>query len=168
MKEFDDIELKIKELLEKVAQEDSEAEGLATGEWTKRIKSELCKLGKEMGFNVCASGCEGADDGEWLFDLIWEYGEGDPRIFREMPLAMECEWSLKDGEIWWDFSKLLVARAKYRVFIFNKNTRIEVEKLIDDFRDAIHNFKSTQVGDRYLLAGFCWDSNFKLLPLVVE
>lgn len=169
MGEFDEIELKIKAILESVAQEDDEAGGLRTGEWTKRINFELSKLGHEKGFGVSTRGCKGAETGEWLFDLIWADGEGDPWIFREMPLVMESELSdLDAGKIWWDFEKLLVVRSKYRVFIFHQRTRDEVDNLLDDFENAIHDFKSTQVGDRYFLAGFRWDdANFKFRSVVV-
>ena len=61
MGEFDEIELKIKAILESVAQEDDEAGGLRTGEWTKRIKFELSNLGHEKGFGVSATGCKGPE-----------------------------------------------------------------------------------------------------------
>jgi len=166
MEQFDEIELKLRELLERVVREDNDAGGLATGEWTKRIKLEFSKLGHEKGFSVSASECEGVETGEWLFDLIWCDGERDPWVFLEMPMAMECEWSLNDDEIWWDFEKLLVVRAKYRVFIFNKKSNNEVKRLMDDFRNRIVKFRSVQNGDRYFLAGFSWESagfNFSLV-----
>ena len=154
MEEFNEIELKIKEILERIAKEDSETGGIATTEWTRMIKSEICKLGKERKYGVCSSGYDGADDGEWLFDLIWCYSEGDPPFFLEMPLGLGCEWSFDDHKIWWDFEKLLIARTKYRVFIFNKKTSKEVENLMIQFEKAINKFRGTQSGDRYLLAGY--------------
>jgi hypothetical protein len=172
MEEFDDIELKIKTILEKVAEQSREEGGLPDSWWTKRIKSELCNLGHENGYSVSATECErlekAPETGEWLFDLIWAKGDGHPWIFREMPLAMECEWSLDDDEIWWDFEKLLVIRSKYRIFIFNKRNKEEVYELFEELKNAIHDFESSQVGDRYLLAGFSReDDNFKFLSVII-
>jgi len=46
-----------------------------------------------------------------------------------------------------------------------------IEVLMEEFdviELKIHNFKSTQVGDRYFSAGFCWEgANFKFLSVVV-
>ncbi|MFZ5452748.1 MAG: hypothetical protein ACOZF2_12905 [Thermodesulfobacteriota bacterium] len=169
--EFDEIELKIKEILEKIAQQAVEDGGYTNEWWTKRIKSELCILGHEKGYSVSATGCErlekAPETGEWLFDLIWAKGEGHPWIFREMPLARECEWPLNENEIWWDFEKLLVIRSKYRIFIFDKRKREDIERLFNEFNDAIHGFESSQKGDRYLLAGFsCEDNNFKFRQVI--
>jgi hypothetical protein len=165
--EFDEIELKIKEILEGVLKADADAGGLGAAEWTKNIKLQLCKLGQEKGFKISASGFEGAETGEWLFDLIWAYGEGEPWFFVEMPLVLECEWSPYDEDIWWDFEKLLVARTKYRIFIFNKRTDDKIYDLLQQFKEAILKFRNTQKGDRYFFAGYSFEGPKIIYSLVV-
>jgi hypothetical protein len=172
MEKFDEIELKIKEILAKILQQAVEGGPDTNPWWTQRIKSELCILGHEEGYSVSATGCESLEKapetGEWLFDLIWAKGDGHPWIFKEMPLAMECEWSPDENEIWWDFEKLLVARSKYRVFIFQKTKNSELDRLFNEFNESIHAFKSSQQGDRYLLAGYSFeDNNFKFRQVIV-
>lgn len=165
----DKIEKKIEEILEKIA-EQADEDGIYNNEWwTKKIKSELCKLGHENKVVVCASRCEDADSGEWLLDLIWIKGdEKSLCTLVEMPLAMECEWSLDNVEICWDFEKLLIVRSKYRIFIFNKPKNEEVERIFSKLENTIHNFKSSQPGDRYLLAGFSWeDCKFRFQHIIV-
>lgn len=161
MEEFYEIELNIKKRLEKIEQQSREAGGKPDAWWTERIKSELCNLGHENGYYVNANRCENADDSrEWMFDLVW--AKGEKGHFREMPLAMECEWSLDEDEIRWDFEKLPVAKCEYHIFIFQKTKSDEVDRLMNEFESAIHEFESSQIGDRYLLAGFSReDDNFK-------
>jgi len=156
---FDEIELSIKEILEGIAIEALGEGVLNDGEWTKRIKLKLCRLGHEKGYSVSATGVEEAETGEWLYDLIWAYGEGEPWIFMEMPLALECEWSRYDEDILWDFDKLLIARSKYKIFIFTKKTDNEVNDLFKKLKIHILSFRTTQTGDRYFLAGYSWERN---------
>jgi hypothetical protein len=44
---------------------------LGFGSTTKTVKKCLGKLGHERGFKVAASGLVGADQGEWLYDMVW-------------------------------------------------------------------------------------------------
>ena len=156
MKEIDDVEKKIKKILQQVVNDSNS--GTEPGRdknkwWTTRIKDALCQLGHNVNCVVSANGCEAADDNtEWLFDMIWWAGSNDN--FEELILAMECEWSLSEYEIWWDFNKLLVVRSKYRVFIFNRSNDELIKNMFDQFKEAIKNFKSSNFGDRYLLAGY--------------
>ncbi len=156
MKTLDGIEKEIKLCLENVVKEYLAENGIdrdKAGWWTKRIKNCLCQLGHNRNYIVNANGCEAADDNiEWLFDMIW--WAGSDYNFEELILAMECEWSLSEYEIWWDFYKLLVVRSKYRVFIFNRSNDELIKNMFDQFKETIKNFKSSNCGDRYLLAGY--------------
>lgn len=149
-KNIDSIERQIIEILSKVAQSHNKDGGLKDKEWTKQIKTGICKLGKGSGYSVCASNCDGADNGEWLFDLIW-WKDTAPR---ELVLAMESEWGLSEDEIWKDFEKLLIARAKYRVFICQQKTPDDIKNLFEEMSREAQKFGSKQVSDRYLLVGF--------------
>jgi hypothetical protein len=161
----DSVELEIMSSLDTIVDVDK-AEGLGDREWTKMVKAKLCELGRKHGYGVNASGCE---NGEWLFDLVWCDGKDKPWEFWEMPLAMECEWSTDTGEIEYDFEKLLVVRAKYRLFIFQGQSREEVDERMAWLKNKVRVFKSFTTGDRYLLAGFyCYpDKAFEYVSLVI-
>lgn len=153
--EFDDIEQRIKESLNYTREEGTALGGLGIAKWTRLIKKELTTFGHERGFGVIASGCDYADAGEWLLEMVWVTGNND--MLEEMPLSMECEWNLDEHEIVWNFEKLLVVRSKYRLFIFNQKTSAEVDRTLEFLRAKIKGFRGSQVGDRYLFAGYSWD-----------
>jgi len=122
-------------------------------EATRRIKSKLRDLGKSKGFGVHAGGIEGTE-GEWLFDLLWSENQGTE--FVDLPLALECEWQRSKDAIFHDFQKLVVARARHRVMIFQQETEGKVREMFETLRRQVRDFKGTQKGDRYLLAGYSW------------
>lgn len=157
-KNIDSIERQIIEILNNIARTHNKKGGLKDKEWTKQIKTGICKLGKGSGYSVCASNCDGADNGEWLFDLIW-WKDTAPR---ELVLVMECEWDLSEDAIWTDFEKLLIARTKHRVFIFQQGSPDKIKNLFEKMSREVQKFGSTQVGDQYLLVGFysldSWDT----------
>ena len=85
-------------------------------EWTKAVKTELCKIGRDrFSFEVYASGVENPEPGhgEWLYDVTWlEYeknGRSELNARRKLvdaPLVAECEWG-DLGDIYDDFEKIL-------------------------------------------------------------
>jgi hypothetical protein len=169
--DFDNVELLIKSCLERSVSRLQEA-GSGDDEWTKAIKMPLCELGRVHKYGVSATGIK-ADTGEWLFDMVWCDGNDGPFVFTELILAMECEWSQKPDDIWWDFEKLLIAKAKYHVFIFQQGTSAEVESFSKKFKLAIRAFKGTQPGDRFLFAAHPWDARglrvwLEVAPLNVQ
>jgi len=152
---LDAIDVEIKKSLKQIVQEyrsKANKEGESSKWWTKKIKDALCQLGHNMKCVVSANRCDCADEKEeWLFDMVWSFPIGK---WNEIKLAMECEWSLDEWEIWRDFEKLLVVRSKYRVFIFTQSNDDKVKKMINEFQIRIKNFESTVPGDRYLFAGY--------------
>lgn len=162
MGKIDKVEHGIMGILDNIAQElDGE---VRSKKWTKRIKDEICKLAEKYECNADASGYK--DTSEWLFDLIW-WTKSKDNYFLELILAMECEWSLGGHDIWVDFEKLLIARTKYRIFIFEQKLQDEVREYFKEFKKAIQKFKGTQAGDRYLLAGFSFDTGkFSFEPII--
>jgi len=154
MKELDEVEKKIKRILQQVIDDANSRTESGTNKdkwWTKKIKDALCQLGHEMKCAVNANGCDCADDKrEWLFDMVWAYPKDD---WKELILTMESEWSRDEDEIWWDFEKLLVVRSKYRIFIFQAN-ETEIKNLMEKFWDKIKKVKTSLSGDRYFLAGY--------------
>ena len=99
-------------------------------EWTKAVKTKLCKIGREFGCKVGAGGVDNLDYGEWLYDVTWLEYERESDDFKwpsaaliKAPLVAECEWGRGNnlGYIVEDFEKLLLARADVRLMIFDGN-----------------------------------------------
>lgn len=143
---------------------------------TTLIKDAFSKLGrKELPFKprykVYANGlseeltiAKGGDfrNAEWLFDLHW-YTEGkNPYTTVSLPLIMECEWQQKrKGDkvnefsgIKYDFQKLLVSNAEFRLMIFKVTKPTDFAKLSDYFEDNIGNYKHLEKGSKFLFIAF--------------
>jgi hypothetical protein len=45
---------------------------------------------------------------------------------------MECEWCTSEEEIYRDFTKLLVAKAKHKLFVFNQRTVEDTKRVHPD------------------------------------
>jgi len=122
-------------------------------EWTYRIKEAIGRQGKE-NYSVCTAGFPRTYESEWLFDLVW-YAQNDD-FYTSLVLACEIEWKTHKDCILYDFEKLLVARAKYRLMVFQslQSTRSEWTKYLID---AIDRNLDCLPGDRFLLA--CYDPN---------
>lgn len=92
-----------------------------TGRWTKAVKTELCRIGRNFDYEVYAGRYvkeDEKDGGEWLYDVTWlKYDRSGNDELTDAPLIVECEWGdYQDIED--DFEKLLLARARVRVMIF--------------------------------------------------
>ena len=93
----------------------------STKRWTKEVLTTLCRLGKNFGFSAWANNVPEKDKnggkGEWLYDVTWCESDDD-RLLKSIPMVAECEWAnlaeIDDG-----FQKLLVARAKVRVMVYD-------------------------------------------------
>ena len=99
---------------------------------------------------------------EWLYDLLWwDQGNGniiDAGQFHivDIPLVAEIEWGNANA-ITDDFQKLLLARSKYRVMIFqsSNNTLDWCTNLIQNLiTKHIQKFRPTISGDRYLFCAY--------------
>jgi hypothetical protein len=79
--------------------------------WTKGIKKLMGDLGKSLGFEVAASGYEDADQGEFLYDLVW-YKLDDFGFVLYQPAVVEIGCAIAsmavDND---DFQKLIQART---------------------------------------------------------
>ena len=122
-------------------------------EWTVAVKKTLGDLGKELGYDVCASDPKGRFEQEWLFDLIWFRLDHDENL-KDLSLIMEMEWAMSFDEIKWDFEKLMVGRAGHRVLIFQAANSHTIDdycrRLIRDITSFVHSAQ----GDRYLIAAY--------------
>lgn len=113
--------------------------------WTRQVKNALIRLGiahQYIPYPHCGRS-------EFLYDVTWlrtTDGTADGRI-TQVPLVAEIEWGDK-GDVWYDFQKLLVARAGVRVMIFDDREGQLLAELRDHIRHYAHG------GDRYLLARY--------------
>ena len=120
--------------------------------WTRAIKSSLGYLGRSSGYSVCTSGMREHFDGAWLYDLCWYECTREDQ-FLNMPLALESEWKRGYADIKYDFEKLLVAKAKIKVMIFQASGASAVEYL-DRLERGIRVYQGGSAGEVYLLACF--------------
>jgi hypothetical protein len=137
------------------------AKGTKDSNWTNVIHKRLAEIGHNHGFLVFASKnrCPTANCPEWLYDHHWRVPGNGSTLVR-IPLVMEIErgWGAATifDKITEDFLKLVQARADLRVMVFQCNGVVSItDKLIAMAED----FDGTQQGDRWLFAGWGWDTN---------
>ena len=126
-----------------------------TEAWTKAVKTELCRIGKEeFGLRVGASGVGPFDPDyrEWLYDVTWS--EYDDDGLTDVILVAECEWG-EFRKIEYDFQKLPLARATLRLMIFDggQDSQVIAERLAQQ----AGKFKYGNADDGWLLAA--WERN---------
>lgn len=147
----DEIELQIQDNLSSIAQS---LNGRPDGECTAKVMTVLEALGSSLGWEV--RGCEvrGRSSGtakhcsEVLFDMTWVRLQNQATL--DIELVVESEWD-PDG-VQYDFQKVMVGRARHRLMIFSKNSKILAQKATDCLIAEIQNFRLTQPDDRYLFA----------------
>ena len=131
MEKFDSIKNEICDILSIISKESITQQWKGDAVWTSKIKERICDLGNKKGYKIQTNkkSAPNADCGEWLFDLTWlYYSEG---MVLEIPLALECEWSLYLDEIDADFQKLIISRANHRVMIFQQANLLKIENIIE-------------------------------------
>ena len=126
-------------------------------EWTQAIKTMLCDLGHNFGYQVGAGGVK-SSYGEWLYDVTWmEYSRGyQPGLENRLVdahLVAECEWgdqtAIKD-----DFEKLLLARASIRLMIYDGNQVPGSAAIAERLVQYVRNFNGSSAEDVWLLAAW--------------
>lgn len=144
----------------------SKDENWNDSQWTKGVKRILVEIGKEFGWMTAAHGCKTDESKEWLYDVVWFQSDKADHM-TEVRLVAECEWG-KFHAIKEDFEKLLVARSKYRVMIFQEKSEADANNLIEQMKMWITKFKSTKNGDRYLFIGWTSSSEKWIYQSYVE
>lgn len=130
-------------------------------QWTNGIQSKIAEIGHSYNFRVFASEnrCPMADGPEWLYDQHWRIESEDKDLLR-IPLVMEIEWGFGASTIFEkikeDFLKLVQARTDLRVMVFQCN---DVDSMIDKLISMIKLFDETEHGDRWIFAGYGWDTH---------
>lgn len=124
----------------------------------------LRDLGHQTKYQVAADlgKCNNADRAEWLYDLVWY--RGSTGNLTEVALAVEIEWATRANspkerldKILYDFEKLLVARTKYKVIIFQGISHFNLQTF-NTLKNSIKSYGQTGSGDRYLFAGWSFDN----------
>jgi len=154
---LDDSERKIARELDRAVPAEEQHGVLADASWTRRIKEGLCDLGRGNGFEVRADGCGEADAGEWLFDLVWLEKQADNERFTSMPLAMQLEWGRHLKEIVTNFEKLLVAKARHKLMVFQRSSPDQVHNVMTALMGRIKHFQPLSPDERFLLAGYSYE-----------
>jgi hypothetical protein len=107
---------------------------------------------------------------EFIWDLCWfPEWEFKPDTYyleklehSKLPLVLESEWSRKNAhEVFYDFTKLLYAKAEVKVMIFEFNDKhCSFESFSDQMAKSVKNLDDTA---EYLLVGvkFSWEGNEK-------
>ena len=120
------------------------------------VKTALCLACRDFNpaLGPYATGVdEGAADGnEWLYDVTALQYDDDGFLIR-VALAAECEWGAQD-QIYYDFEKLLLARADLRVMVFDGNRQPGHNELFRIFAQYIGRFAHTEGGDAWLFAAW--------------
>ena len=120
--------------------------------WTQAIKLSIGKLGRTIDYRTCTSGFREEFDGEWLFDLCWYATTPDGHLL-EILLAVESEWNRRFDAIRYDFEKLLVAKAKLKLMIFQASGS-QMEDYFHRLTKGVAAYKGGSDGEVYILACF--------------
>jgi len=138
-------------------------------EWTRSIFGVLAQYAyKTLGAEACYSGGEMYDHNRaWLADFVIYKNESGH--FRRLVLVAECEWWLTDlGDLVYDFEKLLVLRANYRLFIFQAKTEAVIRSNLREFVTAADHHELGLAGDRCLFIALNNENSTTLSHLWVQ
>lgn len=129
---------------------------------TRSVKQAFGNLGKQLGYQVAASGYSGADEGEWLYDMVWFTSrEG---LLRQQAMVLESEFKpggsvLQAAAVDGDFMKLVQARAEVRVwFALIPNPELAAQH-IKNCKSQASAFEGAVHGDTYVLIVFDWTTS---------
>lgn len=153
---YDEIEERIVNQLRSTAADLAREDNTDTRQWTRAFKTILYKLASEFGLHATAGGIKEETDSltEWLYDMIWYEADchSDVDII-SIPLIMESEFgNLHDVQ--YDFAKLIQARAYHKLMIFQEKTEKDINPIKQSLKEMIEKSKLSQIGDRYLFAGY--------------
>lgn len=131
---------------------------------SRKIKTALVALGRQMGPNYggyahSVDTAAKADWGEWLWDVVWAEHEPHKNLekykinaIRNLPLIAEIEWNTNDNEIALDFQKLVFGVADLKLYVFSKGTA-ERNQDIRKFCASLGTMPANTLPSKYLLIG---------------
>ena len=146
-------------LEKEIPQRDSGDRPQSNEPWTKEILTTLCNLGKDLKYEAWAAGTshnpvpdEYREKGEFLYDVSWRELDCSCRII-SFPMVAESEWGSPQA-VEYDFQKLLLARAKVRVMVYDGGVASKRNRknrpILNRLREHVGAFNGTQ-DDTYLL-----------------
>jgi len=143
----------IDEILESIRSIPVRAQAIGSGNraWTQAVKSAFIELGKKHDWGVCASSAEAGVEPEWLYDLCWYSRTNDEEF--HVGLVLESEWAHDYYDLRFDFEKLLCAKARYKIFVFEAYDDV-LEKHLAALESAIKKCKFSSIGETYILAAY--------------
>jgi hypothetical protein len=151
------VERLIRRGLNEVVKSGDRGERWTRSEWTKHVKEAIFKIARKEHV-VTTHGLGDRTEPQWLFDMAWSVECGPKYAYlQRLVLIAEFEWNRKAEDLYWDFQKLMVGRADYRLFVFDQKNKEEVSHFMDRFVEQISMYQGTQEGDRYLFAGSSTD-----------
>ena len=134
--------------------------------WTKAINKILWQTIKSVNntYKVAACKLDTSDCKEWLYDFVCYQNNsvGLDNVF----FIAESEWKNPFGnedylqDVQYDFEKLLLAKAPYKLMVFEGENDEEVKSSISHLTSVIKNSKLTQPKDRYMFAGWIRSKEF--------
>ena len=125
--------------------------------WTGEIKKVMGDLGKSLQYEVAASGYSRADQGEFLYDMVWY--QLDRGFVLRQPMVMEVEYAISPANtVDDDFQKLVQARADVRVWITPCANSSDIDRHVANCEEQIRLFRARQVDDQYVLLFFEWET----------
>lgn len=115
--------------------------------WTHAFLDELKRIGGNNDFKVYASSLserisENDGGGEWLFDLCWskeKKGNNKEwnRNYEGLKLICECEWSMDEDEIIYDFQKLAIGKADIKLMIIQYKCEEQFQEFLQACQKSI-------------------------------
>lgn len=111
----------------------------------------------EADTRVYYKGCKGSQ--EFMLDFCCMDGK-----FHEMLLGAESEWIEKDGEVEYDFQKLVYTRARVKMMIFGWDEPSELEKM----KTFLEKYPCNMPGDTYIFAHISWQGAVKGRKLTID
>jgi hypothetical protein len=142
----------VTESLKKIAQEQRGSKE----EWTNAVKGCLLDVAQDKEFDL-SSNChfqsfpnkyQKNDNTEWLYDIILY--KATSKSLNEIWLCGESEWSRNIDDIFWDFSKLLVARCKLRLFVFCAASKEKYNEILKQLKAYVNESAICEAGETYL------------------
>jgi hypothetical protein len=128
------VERLIKKGLYEVVKSGDQGERWTRSEWTKHVKDAIFKIGRKKKYVVTTHGLGDRTEPQWLFDMAWSVECGpDSAYLQRLVLIAEFEWNRKEVDLHWDFQKLMVGRADYRLFVFDQKSKEDVRTIMKRF-----------------------------------
>lgn len=122
-------------------------------DWTVAVKKALCRACLECHSDAWVGASRVKTAGrEWLYDVSCLLYDPDGYV-RRTPLVAEVEWSQRTA-IWYDFEKLLVARADVRVMVLDGTWWANDDERFVEFAEYIKRLETAKPRDTYLLVAW--------------